>query len=178
MSFHIRPTMPRDTEAVAALLQASYGALLQDAYDPQSLEKALPLLTRPRPELLSSGRYYIAEFAGLGPAGCGGWSLDAPDRPDAPVKPDVAHLRHFATHPDAVRQGVGARLLEKCIAEAKAQGVRRLQCLSTRQAIPFYAALGLRVVGPAPCRLAPDVTLPGVAMVMELDDASEGQGVQ
>lgn len=171
MLFKIRPTTPRDEEAVAALLHFSYGTLLEDAYDPDVLEKALPLLTRPRTELLASGRYYIAEFAGLGPAGCGGWSLEAPDQPDAPVERVVGHLRQFATHPDAVRQGVGACLLEKCVAEAKAEGVRRLECLSTRQAIPFYAALGLRVVGPVPCRLAADVTLPGVAMVLELDEA-------
>jgi len=178
MPFKIRPTEPRDEEAVAALLQTSYGALLKDAYDEAVLSKALPLLTRPRPELLSSGRYYIAEFAGVGAAGCGGWSFEAPDRPDTPVDSTVGHLRQFATHPDAVRQGVGACLLEKCVAEAKAQGVRRLECVSTRQAIPFYAALGLRVVGPVPCRLAADVTLPGVAMVLELDEASGGHGVQ
>jgi GNAT superfamily N-acetyltransferase len=171
MLFKIRPTTPRDEEAVAALLQTSYGTLLEDAYDPDVLEKALPLLTRPRTGLLASGRYYIAEFAGLGPAGCGGWSFEAPDQPDAPVEAAVGHLRQFATHPDAARQGVGQCLLDTCVAEARAEGVKRLKCLSTRQAVPFYAALGLRIVGPAPCRLAPDVTLAGVSMTLELDDA-------
>ncbi len=169
MLFQIRPTTPRDEEAVAVLLRASYGSLLKDVYDPHLLEKALPHLTRPRPELLASGRYYIAEFAGLGPAGCGGWSLEAPGDRYAPVDPATGHLRHFATHPDAVRQGVGSRLLEKCVAEASAAGVRRLNCLSTRQAVPFYAALGLRVVGPVPCQLGPDVTLPGMAMTLDID---------
>jgi len=170
MPFTIRPATPHDEEAVGALLRASYGTLLEDAYDPQTLEKALPVLTRPRPELLASGRYYIAEFAGLGPAGCGGWSLDAPDNPGAPADPATGHLRHFATHPDAVRHGVGRCLLETCVAEARAAGVRQFRCISTRQAVPFYTALGLRAVGPMPCRLAPDVVLPGVALVLDLDD--------
>ncbi|RIA56879.1 GNAT family N-acetyltransferase [Dichotomicrobium thermohalophilum] len=172
MPFKIRPATPRDEEAVAALLQSSYGTLLADAYDPDVLERALPLLTRPRPGLLASGRYHIAEFAGLGPAGCGGWSLEAPDQPDTPVELATGHLRHFATHPDAVRQGIGASLLERCVAEAKAAGVQRLQCVSTRQAVPFYAALGLRVVGPVPCQLAPDITLAGVSMVLDLRETS------
>lgn len=169
MPCRIRPTTPSDREAVAAVLRASYATLLKDVYAPDVLDSALAYLAQPNPRLLESGTYYIAERGAHEAAGCGGWSLEQPGDPDAPIDPACGHLRHFATHPDAVRRGVGRRLLETCVREAQAAGVERLECLSTRQAVPFYLALGLRVVGPVPCRLGPDVVLPGVAMALYLE---------
>ncbi|MFP4538570.1 MAG: GNAT family N-acetyltransferase, partial [Dichotomicrobium sp.] len=153
MSFRIRPATPRDREAVAALLRASYGTLLRDAYDAGVLERALPFLTRPNPSLLACGTYYIAEFSGLGPCGCGGWTFARPGDPQARIDATVGHVRHFATHPDAVRQGVGQCLMDTCVEVARGAGVRRLECVSTRQAVPFYRAVGFCVLAPVPVRL-------------------------
>lgn len=172
MPFRIRPATPGDREAVAALLRVSYGTLLSDAYEPEVLERALPFLTRPNLDLLACGTYYIAEFSGLGPCGCGGWTFTRPGDPQAPLDVAVGHVRHFATHPEAARQGVGRCLMATCLETARAAGVRRLECVSTRQAVPFYRAMGFRVVAPVPVRLGEDVVLPGTAMMLDLNNAA------
>lgn len=173
MLFRIRPGTPGDREAVAALLHASYGTLLSNAYEPEVLERALPFLTRPNPDLLACGTYYIAEFAGLGPCGCGGWTFARPGDPQASLDAALGHVRHFATHPEAARQGIGRCLMDACLETARAAGVRRLECVSTRQAVPFYKALGFRLVAPVPVRLGEEVVLPGTAMVLDLTDVSD-----
>jgi hypothetical protein len=50
------------------------------------------------------------------------------------------------------------------MAQARAAGVRRLHCLSTRTAVPFYAALGFDELGPADVPLRPGIVFPAVRM--------------
>ena len=57
----IRTAVPGDVGAVTALLEASYGSLLQGAYDDAVLRAALPAITTANPTLLASGHYYVAE---------------------------------------------------------------------------------------------------------------------
>lgn len=54
----------------------------------------------------------------------------------------VGELKSMRTHPDHLRQGVAAALLEHLIAEARARGLTRLS-LETGSGAPFEPALAL-----------------------------------
>lgn len=162
-SFSVRIAVPEDTASVGEVLAVSFPKLLLAGYDPILLSKALPLLIRPQPQLLASGRYYVAESGSGRMVGCGGWSKERPDTREA--SSDEAHLRHFATHPDWLRCGVGRALLSRCFKAARAEGVRTLMCYSTFVAVEFYRAAGFIELGP----LGLAAPLPGVIMRYDFD---------
>lgn len=136
----LRLAGPADAAAVTALLAACYPRLMASAYPPAVLAVALPLMTRANPALLASGSYYLAEGADGALLGCGGWTPDRPGRGD--VRPGLAHIRHFATHPTATGQGIGRALFTRCLADATAAGFDRFECYASLNAVGFYAALG------------------------------------
>jgi hypothetical protein len=69
LCYQARAARPADSDAVSALLSASYSTLLTTRYDGDLLQHALPLITKAQPTLLASDTYYERE----------------------------AHIRHFAT---------------------------------------------------------------------------------
>lgn len=163
----LRSAQPSDLVALEALLQQSYPVLLRPDYDDDIMARIVPLMARPRPELLASGRYFVIE----GEAGtlwaAGGYSLEAPGpRGGAPgaAEPGLGHIRHVATHPAALRQGLGRRLMEAIFDAARAEGVRRFDCLSTRTAVPFYAAMGFERQEEVDLTLAPGLVFPAIRM--------------
>ncbi len=58
------------------------------------------------------------------------------------LAPDHGELKSFRTHPDHLRKGVAARLLDHVIAEARSRGFRRLS-LETGSGPEFEPALAL-----------------------------------
>ena len=149
----------QDAAGVTALLEASYISQLEGGYSQLVLAKALPLMTRSNPRLLGSGTYYVAQ-AGTELVGCGGWSKEAPGSGE--VKEGIAHIRHVATHPNWLRRGVGRNLMVRCFKEAIAAGH------STLVAVDFYLATGFHIVRPMEMKLAPDISINGMLMRVEL----------
>ena len=145
----VRRATLADIGAVDALLGRSYGPLLRADYPPSTLVLALPRMARAQPRLLASGRYFLAEEEGR-VLGAGGWSPEPPGG-GAPV-PGLGHVRHVATDARAVRRGVGRAIMGRVMEDARSAGVARLSCLSTLTAVPFYAALGFRVMRPVMLR--------------------------
>jgi GNAT superfamily N-acetyltransferase len=170
-SVTLRRAVPSDLGAVDALLRRSYPRLLAADYPPSVMVTALPLIARARPDLLASGRYYLL-WQGTRLLGAGGFSLSAPAHPEAPSAAEggepFAHVRHVATDPEAVRQGVGRRLLAHVLGEARAAGAVEIAALSTRTAVPFYAAMAFRNLGERVIALAPGIDFPAVAMARKL----------
>ena len=158
----IRIARPEDSDAVSALLLASYPTLLAASYESGALSRALPLMTRANPILLASGTYYIAEREPGGPVACGGWTAARPGSGE--IIEGEAYIRHVATHPEWVGRGIGTSLLARCFSEARQLGIRKLHCFSTLNAERFYRASGFETVGPFDVRLGPGVTFPGVFM--------------
>ncbi len=142
LTFSIRPATPEDAAAVSAVLKASYSLFYRGWYRDESLDRALPAMTRANPALLASGTYYVAESEGR-IVSCGGWSRD---KMGGPPTPGLFHIRHFATHPDHVRRGAASAILARSIAEAEAAGARELEALSSLPAEPFYAGHGFRTM--------------------------------
>ena len=155
-----RLATPDDLAAVDALLRASYPKLMAAAYDEAVLAPALQLMARANPALLACGTYYVAESDGL-VVGCGGWTREYPG---ANVVPGLAHLRHFGTHPDWTKRGVGRAIYRHCEAAARAAGVSAFECHASLNGEPFYAALGFESIRRIDIELRPGLRLPAVLM--------------
>jgi len=157
----IRIAEPDDHEAISALFAASYGTLMGGAYEPATLEAALPLITRANPLLLASGSFFVAQ-AGDAMVGCGGWTRVRPGRGD--VEPGLGHVRHFATHPSHTGLGIGRALYRACESQALAAGVGRFECYASLNAEGFYAALGFATVKRITVPVSHSVRVPAVHM--------------
>ncbi|PZR00049.1 MAG: GNAT family N-acetyltransferase [Cereibacter sphaeroides] len=156
-----------DLAAVDALLARSYPQLLAWDYPPSVMVTAVPLLARAQPGLLGSGTYWLAFDADDRLAGVGGWTRGGPG-PMIGGGSRTGHVRHVATGVDHLRRGVGSGLLLRVLDQAREAGMERMECLSTRTAVPFYAALGFRALGEVEVPLRPGIAFPAVAMVRDL----------
>ena len=166
----VRVASLADTKVVEALLRASYPSLMAPGYPTDLLAQALPFMVRANPALLCSGTYYLAEEPEGTVIGCGGWTLERPGAADMPVDPTLGHIRHFATHPNWTRRGVGKRLLDRCTTDALATGVCGFECYSSLVAEAFYSALGFAVIEPVMVGMGPGVAFPSVRMIRRLPD--------
>jgi GNAT superfamily N-acetyltransferase len=162
----LRPSTLADLSAVDALLAHSYPRLLAADYPPSVLVTALPLISRARPELLGSGTYWVAIDGGGEVVGAGGWTQGGPI--DGAGSPGTGHVRHVVTRAGRVRQGIGRALMGRVMAQAAGAGVRRMDCLSTRTAVAFYASLGFTALGPVDVPLRPGIVFPAVRMICRL----------
>lgn len=160
----IRPTTSEDACAIDSLLKICYETLLPNDYAKDLLEKALPLITRARPELLTCGTWYLVEHPESGAVvGCGGWG-ESPN--DKTTEKSVFHLRHFATHPQYVRQGVANAIWNRIRNDIMSEiGPNTdLEVYSTFTAQPFYNKLGFEPVETVYLPIHPDVSFPSVLM--------------
>ena len=139
----IRAAGPHDRSTVASLLEASYPTLMRGHYPDAVLNLALPYLVSPSDSLLADGTYFIASDSGE-PLGCGGWSMGRPGTGER--EPGLAHIRHFAVHPDAVGTGIGSALFDRCVFDARTAGADRLEVYSSLNAEGFYARMGCRPI--------------------------------
>jgi predicted N-acetyltransferase YhbS len=76
----------------------------------------------------------------------------------------LGHLRHFGTHPDWAKQGIGRAVYRLCEASARAAGVNELECYSSLNAERFYQALGFESVCTIDVAMTPDLAFPSVRM--------------
>lgn len=162
----LRLAAPADANAITALLEASYTTLFAADYATDLLGRALPLMTRANATLLATGAFYVVEGPGGLLVGCGGWSKELPGT--GAVSPGLAHIRHFATHPDWLRKGIASRILERCLADAKLQGTERFLCFSSLSAAEFYRSKGFQTLQRLDLRLTADVAFPAVIMERRL----------
>jgi N-acetylglutamate synthase-like GNAT family acetyltransferase len=161
VAIRIRKARASDLAAIERVLAASYPALMAGAYEPALLARALPMMTRAQPALVTSGTYYVAEAEGR-IVGCGGWSRDPPDGPAG--EEGVAHIRHLAVSPDRIRRGVGRALYRRCEERARAAGIRFFECYSSLNGEPFYRALGFARLAAIEVPMAPGTSLPSIHM--------------
>ena len=164
-NLEFRLATPDDLLGISGLLMQSYPVLLRHDYSADTLAAILPIITRARPELAASGTYWLAVF-GNHIVGAGGWTQSAPTGTGS--APNTGHVRHLATHPEMVRRGIARSLMARATAQARAQGISHLECLSTLTAVPFYTTLGFRVVGPIDVALMGGTKMPSVQMLCNL----------
>ena len=158
-----------DAGAISALFTRSYSQLLKDDYAPDVLARAMPFLSFAKPELMSSGSYYLVKETGKRVIAAGGWTAVRPGASEKSVQPGLAHVRHFAVDPEFTRQGLGKVLFDRCVHDAKVAHVAtRFECYSTLSARRFYEKLGFEVIGTFEAPFASDFTFPSLHMVCEL----------
>jgi N-acetylglutamate synthase-like GNAT family acetyltransferase len=162
MDFRIRRAESADFAGVDALLQASYPVLMAASYEPSVLASTLPLMVRANPRLLASGTYYVAESNQGMIVGCGGWTAQPPGSEVS--TPGIAHLRHFGTHPDWLRRGIGRLIYERCEIDARNAGISQFECNASLNGEPFYAALGFERIALVDVPMGGDVLMPGAHM--------------
>ena len=139
----IRPTIEDHLDEVSRVLTASYSALLVPDYPPETLAIIVPLISRAKTELISSGTYYAA-FKNDRMIAVGGWTKT---RPGTNLLVDgLGHIRHVATDPLHLRKGAARLIVQHCLNAAKLAGMSAMECLSTRTAVPFYTQMGFRPV--------------------------------
>jgi GNAT superfamily N-acetyltransferase len=160
----LRRTTWADLAAVDALLATSYPRLLAPDYPPSILVMALPIMSRAQPELLTSGRYFVV-LDGAQVVGAGGWSSHAPKGPGAAA---TGHVRHLVTDYRHQRRGIARALITRVLVEARAAGMMRMECVSTRTAVPFYTAMGFARLQDVLVPLRPGIDFPAVQMEMAL----------
>ena len=158
----LRAALPSDGLAIESILSASYSELLKGAYSEPLLAVALPALTRANPVLLASGTFYLAENSSGCMVGCGGWTHQRPGTDE--IEEGIAHIRHFATHPDWSARGIGRLIYNHCEGQAREARVKIFDCYSTLNAQPFYAALGFRTISANEVMLRGTIKFPIVLM--------------
>lgn len=156
-----RPARKADFAGIDALLARVYPRLLKADYPPSVLVLALPIIARARPELVVSGTYWVAQ-QGDQIIGAGGWTADAPN--DGAQVNRLGHVRHVVCDDRCLRRGVARGLMARALDQARAAGVARLDCLSTRTAVPFYTALGFERGAEVEISLGPGIGFPAVQM--------------
>ena len=158
----VRPANPGDLAELDRLFAESYPALLKHDYPPSVLVTAIPLISRANPRLLASGTYFLVCGNDGVILGAGGWTRAGPKGFKA--RTDVGNIRHVVTHKEHLRKGIGTRLMTHILETASTEGLAKLDCLSTRTAVPFYRAAGFRELGPITVPLAPGIDFPAVHM--------------
>ena len=161
----IRPATLADLPRVDALLGRSYPRLLKPDYPPSILAAVVPAISRAKPTLLASGTYWLAEAGGAILA-CGGWTAAAPTDGDRAA--GTGYVRHVATDPDHTRRGHARAVMARAMEQAAGWGIGRLECLSTRTAVPFYASLGFRWQEELDVAIGGAIPFPAVRMTARL----------
>ncbi|HYX21435.1 MAG TPA: GNAT family N-acetyltransferase [Thermoanaerobaculia bacterium] len=174
----IRLATPQDVPALQELIPVSARALSRGFYTDAETESAIRHVFGPDSRLIADGTYFVAEEDGA-LAGCGGWSrrrtLYGGDQTKSGEEPlldparEPAKVRAFFVHPDFARRGVGSRILEACLAAARAAGFRRVELAATLPGVPFYAARGFVERERLSAPMADGRGLPIVRMEREID---------
>jgi N-acetylglutamate synthase-like GNAT family acetyltransferase len=164
MSFTLRPTTLDDLDAVGAVLGAAYANLLAPDYPQETLAVIVPLISRAKPELVTSGTYFAAVDQGDIIA-VGGWTRTRPGTND--IVTGLGHIRHVATNPMHLRRGAARAIMARCLDEARSAGLMAMECLSTRTAVPFYTSCGFNPVAERDVSIA-GFAFPSVEMRLQL----------
>lgn len=161
----VRIAKPSDLAAVDALMQRSFCVQVREDYPPSVVVTALPVLSRASSALMRSGTYHVAEDEDGAVLGAGGWTAVGPL---GARRVGVGHVRHLVTEHMHTRRGVASGIMARVVEQAREAGMRALDCLSTRTAVPFYAAIGFQSVGPVDVNLRPGIVFPAVRMIRRL----------
>lgn len=174
--YSIRVATRADVPALESLVEASVRGLGPSEYSERQIELSLQHLFGVDTLLIDDETYYVVETTERAPkmVGCGGWSLrktpfggdqaeaQDPERRDPATDPAV--IRAFFVHPDAIRQGIGRKLLDVCESAARDAGFTDFELTATLTGYPLYAACGYEDVEAIEIPLADGVTLSAIRM--------------
>ena len=150
----LRLAEPADLPSLQALIAASARGLSHAHYTAGQVESLIRHVFGVDSQLIADHTYHVCEDHGE-LAAAGGWSrrrtmfggdqMKGADDPLLDPASEPARVRAFFVHPDHARQGLGRRLLERCLADAGAAGFHRLTLVATLPGEPLYRAFGFEV---------------------------------
>jgi GNAT superfamily N-acetyltransferase len=171
--FQLRPARHDDVASVQSLIERSVRQLGAAWYTPDQIASALRFMFGVDTQLIDDGTYYVVEH-GDRVVASGGWSgrrtLFGGDQwkhgADAPLDPatEAARIRAFFVDPDSSRRGLGRLLFDRCLADVRAAGFRRLELMATLPGEPLYHALGFAAEERVELALPDGAQLPLVRM--------------
>jgi len=154
--FRLRRAASDDVPALQELIARSGRELSAGYYTAAQAEAITRHVFGVDSQLIADETYFVIEDEGGRIVACGGWSkrrtLFGGDQtkagPDPLLDPtsEPARVRAFFVAPDMARRGLGRRLMEECLQEARAAGFRSLELVSTLPGEPLYLASGFAVV--------------------------------
>lgn len=144
-TIHIRKATTADA---GALSDIAFRSKAHWGYPAAFIEACRPVLTI-TPRYLSQAPVFLAELGGR-PLGFAGLSM-----PDA--SPELVYL---FVEPDLIGKGVGRKLWDRAIAEARALAWPSLKIVSDPNAEPFYRRMGAVRVGERASEADPSRTIP------------------
>lgn len=157
-----------EREALKQLIAESARHLSREHYSDRQIEAAIATVFGVDTDLIEDGTYLVAEESGV-LVGCGGWSKrktlfggdQYSSRDAAYLDPasEFAKIRAFFIHPDHARKGIARAILARCEDEARAEGFRGLELMSTLPGIEFYKSVGFVPVGTFDLELVEGVKL-------------------
>jgi len=176
MPYIIRQARLDERDEIQQLIVASARHLSRAEYSDAQIEAAVRGIFGVDTSLIDDGTYFVADSEGK-LIGCGGWSRrrtlfggdQVTHRDLAELNPlrDAAKIRAFFVHPNFARQGVARAILQRCEDEARANGFRALELMSTMPGIKFYLSCGYEEIEPTDYNVD-DVTVPFVVMRKKL----------
>jgi GNAT superfamily N-acetyltransferase len=172
-TFQLRLARRGDVPTLERLIERSVEQLGVGWYSAEQIVSALRFMFGVDTQLIDDGTYYVVEHDGRIVA-AGGWSgrrtLFGGDQwkheADLPLDPgtEAARIRAFFVHPGFARRGLGRTLFDRCVADARAAGFRRLELMATLPGEPLYRALGFAEEERAELPLPDGVRIPLVRM--------------
>jgi GNAT superfamily N-acetyltransferase len=175
--YQLRKATRADRSTLKQLIARSARTLGARDYRPEQIEAPLRGAFGVDTQLIDDGTYFVVELERK-IVGCGGWSrrrtLFGGDahavRGAGELDPtlDAARIRAFFIDPDYERRGIGRTLLERCEAEAQAQGFTRFELMGTLSGVPLYQGLGCQRGEMLSYALAANVTMQFVPMRKEI----------
>ncbi len=142
----IRLAQAGEAEALTELSLKSKGS---NGYDDAFMAACREELTV-TDQRLAEGEYWVAESGGLRGCAC---LLAEPDSRSGEV-------HAFFIDPDWQRRGVGRLIWQKLLERAKEEGLAELHLDADPAAVPFYEAMGFKIVGESPSGSIPGRSLP------------------
>jgi GNAT superfamily N-acetyltransferase len=182
VNIRVRKAAARDVSRLRELIEASVRGLQAADYSRPQIEGALNSVYGVDRQLIADGTYLVAQLAKSKSAipeiiGGGGWSkrktLNGGDqyagRDDSLLDParDAAKIRAFFVHPQWVRRGIGALILEACEKAARGAAFLRLEMGATISGVAFYRAKGYAALENLDVPLGNGEVLPIVRMAKE-----------
>lgn len=167
-----------DLPALQALMALAIGELQRGFLTPAEVEASRAVMGLDT-QLVRDSTYFVIEDDGA-LAGCGGWSRratlyggdhSAELREPRLLDPatEAARVRAMYTHPDFVRRGVGAMIIDQAERAARAEGFTRAELMATLAGEPLYRRCGYEEIQRVSAEVG-DVRVPLIRMGKKLED--------
>lgn len=164
----IRRVWPEDLPSLTALFAACLRGE-PGPYAPDQVEAALSFGVGRADAAFQARRGFIAHWRGQ-PVGSAAWSWRDPrgsvweaQAPPASAAP-IAMIRAVAASPTFPGQGLGRRMLDAAIHDARAAGAKSIALVATLGSVNFYRRAGFEPVREFDTEIAPGVSLRALLM--------------